>query len=103
MAALRRYLTGWLGYFRFCQTPSVLNALAEWTRRRLRCLVWTQWKRGPTRFTELVKRGANRAEAAKLAGSPDGPWHISRTPLLNQTFSMAWFATHGLPSFHATQ
>jgi len=102
MAALRRYLTGWLGYFRFCQTPSVLNALAEWTRRRLRCLIWKQWKRGSTRFTELVKRGANRGEAAKLAGSPDGPWHISLTPLLHQLFPKAWFASYGLPLFHAS-
>ena len=103
MAELRRYLTGWLGYFRFCQTPSVRNELAEWTRRRLRCLIWKQWKRGPTRFTELVNRGANREEAAKLAGSSGGPWHLSRTPLLSQTFSMAWFAARGLPSFHATR
>ena len=101
MAALRRYLTGWLGYFRFCQTPSVLSALAQWTRRRLRCLIWKQWKSGATRFTELVKRGAPRELAAKLAGSSDGPWHLSLTPLLSQIFPVAWFAAHGLPSFHA--
>src|SRR5215831_8651501 len=29
------YLIGWRGYFGFCQTPSVLRALDEWTRRRL--------------------------------------------------------------------
>ena len=102
MAGLRRYLMGWLGYFRFCQTPSVLAALEEWTRRRLRCLIWQQWKRGPRRFAELVKRGADREEAAKLAGSPHGPWHLSRTPLLHQIFSKAWFAAHGLPAFHVS-
>ncbi len=102
MAGLRRYLIGWLGYFRFCQTPSVLEALEVWTRRRLRSLIWRQWKRGKTRFTELVKRGADRQEAAKLAGSSDGPWHISRTPLMHQIFPKPWFASHGLPTFHAT-
>ena len=101
MAELRRYLIGWLGYFRFCQTPSVLKELEEWTRRRLRRLIWRQWKRGRTRFAELVKRGADRQEAAKLAGSSDGPWHISRTPLLHQIFPKSWFAAHGLPTFHA--
>jgi len=101
MENLRRYLIGWLGYFRFCETPSVLNELEEWTRRRLRRLIWRQWKRGRTRFAELVKRGADRQEAAKLAGSSDGPWHISRTPLLHQILPKHWFASHGLPSFHA--
>ena len=102
MAELTRYLNGWLGYFRFCQTPSVLKELEEWTGRRLRSLIWRQWKRGPTRFSELVKRGATRDDAAKLAGSSDGPWHLSRTPLLSQIFPKSWFSAYGLPSFHAS-
>src|SRR5215211_4812763 len=51
------YLIGWRGYFGFCQTPSVLRALDEWTRRRLRAIAWKQWKRGPARFAELRRRG----------------------------------------------
>src|SRR6202008_1711694 len=43
------YLIGWRGYFGFCQTPSVLRALDEWIRRRLRPIAWKQWKRGPAR------------------------------------------------------
>ena len=44
------YLIGWRGYFGFCQTPSVLRALDEQTRRRLRAIAWKQWKRGRTRL-----------------------------------------------------
>ncbi len=33
---LGRYLTGWRGYFGFCQTPSVMQRLDRWLRRRLR-------------------------------------------------------------------
>jgi RNA-directed DNA polymerase len=102
MAELRRYLIGWLGYFRFCQTPSVLKELEEWTRRRLRSLIWRQWKRGTTRFTELVKRGAQREDAAKMAGSSCGPWHLSRSVLLHQILHTKWFAEHGLPQFHVS-
>jgi RNA-directed DNA polymerase len=43
------YLIGWRGYFGFCQTPSVLRALDEWSWR-LRAVTWKQWKRGRTRF-----------------------------------------------------
>ena len=99
MSDLRRFVLGWLGYFRFCETPSVLQDLERWTRRRLRCLIWQQWKRSAVRFRELVRRGADPQEAAKLAGSPAGPWHLSRTPLLSQVFPRAWFLAHGLPSF----
>jgi len=28
------YLIGWRGYFGFCETPTVLRALEQWTRRR---------------------------------------------------------------------
>lgn len=67
------YLIGWRGYFGFCQTPSVLRALDEWIRRRLRAIAWKQWKRGPVRFAELRRRGVGRVLAAKTASSPRGP------------------------------
>jgi hypothetical protein len=34
-AELARYLRGWLGYFGQCETPSVLEGLEQWFRRRL--------------------------------------------------------------------
>src|SRR5712672_427180 len=49
---LSRYLIGWRGYFGFCETPSVLRALDQWIRRRLRAIVWKQWKHGRTRYAE---------------------------------------------------
>src|SRR6202165_941628 len=61
---LGRYLRGWVGYFGHCQTPSVLQGLEEWTRRRLRSVLWKQWDRGPVRFAELRKRGVGKALAA---------------------------------------
>jgi RNA-directed DNA polymerase len=42
---LSAYLRGWRGYFGFCQTPSVLARLDKWLRRRLRSVIWKQWKR----------------------------------------------------------
>ena len=99
MTGLRRYLVGGLGYFRFCETPSVLRDLEKWTRRRLRCLIWQQWKRGPRRFCELVRRGIAPIAAAQLVSAPNGPWRLSATPVLHQAFPTAWFLRHGLPPF----
>lgn len=76
------YLIGWRGYFGFCQTPSVLRALDEWIRRRLRAIAWKQWKHGRARFAELRRRGVGRDLAAQTAGSPHGPWRLANSPAL---------------------
>jgi RNA-directed DNA polymerase len=90
------YLRGWLGYFGDCQTPSVLQDLEMWLRRRLRSVVWKQWKRGRTRFRELRKRGVSTALAAKTAGSPHGPWRLANSPALGIALPNAYFAELGL-------
>src|SRR6516225_11545157 len=90
------YLRGWLAYFGDCQTPSMLRRLEEWLRRRLRSVVWKQWKRGRTRFRELRKRGVSKGLAAKTAGSPHGPWRIANSPALSLALPDASFAQLGL-------
>lgn len=95
------YLKGWRGYFGFCQTPSVLRALDEWIRRRLRAVAWKQWKRGPARFAELRRRGVGRVLAAKTASSPRGPWRLSNSPALNIALPIAMFGSLGLTSIAA--
>jgi RNA-directed DNA polymerase len=94
---LGRYLTGWRGYFGFCQTPSVLQRLDGWLRRRLRSVVWKQWKRNPVRFAELRKRGMSKDLAAQTAGSTHGPWRLSNSPALAMALPNAYFASLGLP------
>jgi RNA-directed DNA polymerase len=94
---LNRYLTGWLGYYGFCQTPSVLRNLESWVRRRLRCCMWKQWKRGRRRYAELRKRGVGRDLAAQTAGSVHGPWRISRSPALSYAMPNTYFTSLGLP------
>ncbi|SOE57299.1 group II intron reverse transcriptase/maturase [Burkholderia sp. D7] len=98
IGTLKRYLTGWRGYFGFCETPSVLRKLDEWVRRRLRCFLWKQWKRGRTRFQELSARGVNRNLAAQTAGSPQGAWRLSCSPALSIALSNRYFRSLGLPS-----
>jgi RNA-directed DNA polymerase len=96
VAQLSRYLRGWLGYFGFCQTPWVLRSLESWLRRRLRAVVWKQWKRGKVRFAELYKRGVRKDLAAQTAGSAHGPWRLSNSPALNIALPNAYFASLGL-------
>jgi RNA-directed DNA polymerase len=96
VAQLSRYLQGWRGYFGFCQTPWVLRSLESWLRRRLRAVVWKQWKRGRVRFAELCKRGVSKDLAARTVGSAHGPWRLSNSPALNVALPNAYFVSLGL-------
>jgi RNA-directed DNA polymerase len=90
------YLIGWRGYFGFCETPSVLRNLDQWTRRRLRAIAWKQWRRGRTRFARLRRRGVGRDLAAQTAGSPHGPWRLSNSPALTIALPNAFLASLGV-------
>ena len=98
IGALKRYLTGWRGYFGFCETPSVLQRLDEWIRRRIRCFFWKQWKRSPARFRELTARGVTRDLAAQTVGSPHNAWRLSNSPALQCALTNRYLASLGLPS-----
>jgi len=93
---LSSYLIGWRGYFGFCETPSVLRKLDQWIRRRLRAILWKQWKRGRTRFARLRRRGVGSDLAAQTAGSPHGPWRLSQSPALTIALPNAFFRSLGL-------
>ena len=97
------YLIGWRGYFGFCQTPSVLRALDEWTRRRLRAIAWKQWRRGRTRFAELRRRGVGRDLAACSAGSPHGPWRLANSSALAIALPTRFLRSLGLASIATPQ
>ena len=97
VAELASYLRGWKGYYGYCQTPSVLHTLEQWTRRRLRSAYWRQWKRGRVRFTELRQRGVGKDLAAQTAGSPHGPWRLANSPALSIALPNAYFDSLGLP------
>jgi RNA-directed DNA polymerase len=101
ISELNVYLRGWTGYFGFCQTPSVLQDLDKWIRRRLRCFIWKRWKGGRTRYAELRRRGLGNSLAAFAAGSPFSHWRMSASVGLNTAFPNAFFSDLGLISMEA--
>jgi RNA-directed DNA polymerase len=95
---LAAYLRGWKGYFGHCQTLWILRNLDYWIRRRLRSMIWKQWKRGTVRFRELRRRDVSVVLAAKTAGSAHGPWRLANSIALAVALPNAYFASPGLPS-----
>jgi RNA-directed DNA polymerase len=98
---LAAYLRGWKGYFGFCETPSVLKALDQWIRRRLRSVIWRQWKHGRVRFRHLREHGVSKDLAAQTVGSRHSCWRLAHTPALQAALSPAYFDSLGLPRLFA--
>jgi RNA-directed DNA polymerase len=71
---LKPLLRGWVGYFRMADVRSSFEQLDTWLRRRLRCILWRQWKRPRTRAKELMRRGLDATRARVSASNGHGPW-----------------------------
>jgi group II intron reverse transcriptase/maturase len=94
---INRYTMGWIGYYRLANTPSVYEDLDKWIHRRLRQMVWKRWKRGTTRYRELVKMGIPRWRAQEGAGSK-GPWRMANSPVIKEALSNNYLRNSGLKS-----
>lgn len=89
---------GWIGYFRLAEAKGIFEALDGWMRRRLRCILWRQWKRPRARATRLMRRGLAEARAWASANNGRGPWWNAGASHMNDAFRAAFFANLGLPS-----
>ncbi len=94
---INAYIVGWIGYYRLAKTPSVYEGLDGWIRRRLRQMIWKRWKRGTTRYKELVKLGVPKWYAQEGAGGTS-PWRMAASPVINQALSNGYFRNLGLKS-----
>ena len=97
VSEINRYTRGWIAYFRLAATPSVFEGLDEWVRRRLRQMLWKRWKRGTTRYRELVRLGVP-PERAAFGAAGTSPWRMSLTPVINEALSNAFWQNTGLES-----
>ena len=94
---LKNYINGWIAYFGFCETTAVLRDLDSWIRRRLRCVLWKQWKTYRKRRQELINRGVNKEMVHTSAWSSKGPWNIAHTPAVRIALPNKFFDSIGLP------
>jgi RNA-directed DNA polymerase len=100
--SLNPKLTGWMAYFRLIETKRALEDLDGWIRRKLRCLLWRQWKRIATRIRHLMARGLARLRAWQSATNGRGPWWNSGASHMHLAFPKAWFDARGLASLADT-
>ncbi len=95
---LNPILRGWAAYFKLTEAKGALEELDGWIRRRLRCILWRQWKRPYTRARNLMKAGLEEERAFRSAFNQRGPWWNSGASHMNQAFRKSYFDRLGLVS-----
>ena len=93
---INSYVGGWMGYYALVETPSVMKALGQWLRRRLRACVWKQWKRVRTRYRKLRGLGLPENVVGYMANTRKGAWRIAGSPPLQQGLNNAYWRAQGL-------
>ena len=100
---LNPVLRGWVAYFRLTEVKGVLEELDGWIRRKLRALLWRQWKRVYTRVKNLMRAGIDRQRAWQSATNGHGPWWNGGASHMNAAYPKSWFDRMGLVSLLETR
>jgi len=98
IAELNPVLRGWAAYFKLTETTRVQEETDGWLRRKLRCILWRQWKRPYTRAKHLMKAGLSEERAFRSAFNQRGPWWNSGASHMNAAFRKFYFDRLGLVS-----
>ena len=93
---LNPFLRGWANYYRLCKVKTMAEELDSWVRRRLRLVIWRQWKRPHTRYKRFITAGFDYDHAMQCAYNERGPWWNSGVQHLNFVLPMSYFAKLGL-------
>lgn len=99
IGTLAPIIRGWVVYYRLSEVRGSFEQLDEWLRRRLRSILWRQWKRRWPRFKELTRRGIGPKRAWLSVSNGRGPWWNAGASHMNQAVPTAAFRQMGLLSF----
>lgn len=85
--ALRQYIVGWVNYFKLADMKTLLTRIDGWYRRRVRMVIWKQWKQIRTKITNLIKLGVDKSRAWQWANTRKSYWRIANSSVLKTTLT----------------
>jgi RNA-directed DNA polymerase len=92
---LSAFIKGWVNYFKYADIKNLLIKIDEWYRRRLRMVIWKQWKLVRTRFRNLIKLGIPKRKAWEWANTRKGYWHVSNSYILSRSITIKNLSSAG--------
>jgi len=84
---LSAFIKGWVNYFKYADIKNLLFRIDEWYPRRLRMLIWKQWKRVRTRYKNLIKLGIPKGKAWEWANTRKAYWRVSNSFILSRSIT----------------
>jgi group II intron reverse transcriptase/maturase len=94
-------LRGWVNYFRLAGNTTIFQELDSWLRRKLRAILWRQWKRNMTRAKNLIKLGLSGDAAWRFVRIERGPWATAGTNIMHRVLKNSYFESRGLVSLQS--
>ena len=88
---LNPVLRGWINYFRLAEVKTFAEDTDGWVRRRLRLILWKQWKKPWTRRKRLIEAGLSEERAVMSAFNRRGSWWNSGASHMNDAFRKKFF------------
>jgi RNA-directed DNA polymerase len=98
---INQYLIGWIGYYALAETPTPIEKLAGWIRRRLRLCLWSQWRRVRTRIRKLRTLGLKEQDILKISNTRKGAWRTAGASQLHRAMGNAYWRSQGLKDLTA--
>lgn len=80
---LNYLIRGWVNYFRISDMTIWLKSITSHLCRRIRCIIWKQWKIPKCRMKNLIKLGVNKEKAKRTGYTRASYWHISKSQILH--------------------
>jgi len=81
------YITCRVNYFKLTNMKSLQLEIGGWYRRRLRMVIWKQWKKIKIRFQNLMKLGISRFQAMMFSNTRKGFGRTAQSPILSTSIS----------------
>lgn len=93
---LNQVIRGWINYFRIADMKAYMQGISEHLRRRLRSLIWKQWKVPKHRIKSLIKLGIDNDTARACSYARKNYWCVSKSIPLHKAISNKRLQQKGL-------
>ena len=94
---LKQLIYGWVNYFRIADMKALLSKEIDPNiRRKLRVIIWKQWKKIRKRYTCLRKLGISHRDAYVTVNSRRGYYHVAHTRVIETAISKERLNKRGL-------
>jgi RNA-directed DNA polymerase len=81
------FIKGWVNYFKYADMKGLLIKVDMWYRRRIRMVIWKQWKKVRTKARNLFRLGLPKGKAWEFANSRKGYWRLSNSFIVSRSIT----------------